>query len=271
MAFGFPPKYVQNLPLEGITPQQFIVLAIEAANQLGWNVGYKSETGFVAYTKFSMASWSEEVTVTVDGDNATLLSKCTGSQMVDWGKNRRNIESLVDEFELLKNAAVPEELDNKCEEFKTELVAKEEGALGGPPSAKKGNMLSLFIPSKGYTVTPVLIWVNIAVFVAMVISGVNFLEPDTQSLVKWGANFRPATLQNEWWRLITNVFLHIGLLHLLLNMYALMYIGLLLEPYLGKLRFLTAYLLTGIAASTASLWFHDQTVSAGASGAIFGM
>src|SRR6185312_2591090 len=100
---------------------------------------------------------------------------------------------------------------------------------------------------------------------------VNFLSPDTESLVRWGANFRPATLQGEWWRLLTNCFLHIGILHLLMNMYALLYIGLILEPYLGKARFLAAYLLTGIAASAASLWFHDLTVSAGASGAIFGM
>jgi rhomboid protease GluP len=54
-------------------------------------------------------------------------------------------------------------------------------------------------------------------------------------------------------------------------MYALLYIGLLLEPYLGKVRFITAYLLTGIIASIASLWWHDLTISAGASGAIFGM
>ena len=54
-------------------------------------------------------------------------------------------------------------------------------------------------------------------------------------------------------------------------MYALLYIGLLLEPYLGKTRFISAYILTGIVASVASLWWHDFTVSAGASGAIFGM
>jgi rhomboid protease GluP len=54
-------------------------------------------------------------------------------------------------------------------------------------------------------------------------------------------------------------------------MYALLYIGLLLEPHLGKARFLSTYLLTGIAASVTSLWWHDLTISAGASGAIFGM
>jgi rhomboid protease GluP len=87
----------------------------------------------------------------------------------------------------------------------------------------------------------------------------------------WGANFRPVTLAGGEWRLLTNVFLHIGIIHLLFNMYALLYIGLLLEPHLGRLRFAAAYLLTGIAASTASLYWHDMTVSAGASGAIFGM
>nr|WP_262919975.1 rhomboid family intramembrane serine protease [Niabella hibiscisoli] len=105
----------------------------------------------------------------------------------------------------------------------------------------------------------------------MVVNGVHVLNPDGEALVRWGANFKSATLDGQWWRLLTNCFIHIGILHLLLNMYALMYIGSLLEPYLGKSRFLAAYLLTGIAASITSLWWHDLTISAGASGAIFGM
>ena len=56
-----------------------------------------------------------------------------------------------------------------------------------------------------------------------------------------------------------------------MNMYALLYIGVLLEPYLDKTKFLVAYLLTGVTASIASLWWHNLTVSAGASGSIFGM
>jgi len=105
----------------------------------------------------------------------------------------------------------------------------------------------------------------------MLFSGVHFLMPENQSLFDWGANFRPVTLEGQWWRLFTCCFLHIGVLHLLLNMYALLYIGVLLEPYLGKTRFLSAYLLSGIAASVTSLCWNDLTISAGASGAIFGM
>lgn len=105
----------------------------------------------------------------------------------------------------------------------------------------------------------------------MAITGVNIMLPDNESLLLWGANFRPVTLDGEWWRLISSCFLHIGIFHLLMNMYALLYIGLLLEPYLGKSRFLSAYLITGIAGSVASLYWNELTISAGASGAIFGM
>ena len=144
--------------------------------------------------------------------------------------------------------------------------------LINPSLAKdKGGVLALFIPREGYFITPVIIDSNIAVFILMVISGAGFLQPENASLIAWGANYTPLTLGGEWWRLIPNTFVHIGILHLLFNMYAFMFIGMLLEPLLGKLRFVVAYLLTGVLASLTSLWWHDITISAGASGAIFGM
>lgn len=105
----------------------------------------------------------------------------------------------------------------------------------------------------------------------MVASGVGIFEPDNQSLLRWGANFKPYTLNGDWWRLLTNVFVHIGALHLLVNMYVLVCIGFLLESVLGRVRFLVAYLSAGVLASIVSLWWHSSTISAGASGAIFGM
>jgi rhomboid protease GluP len=126
-------------------------------------------------------------------------------------------------------------------------------------------------PSPGYWITPIIMYINIIIFIIMALTGVNIIEPDSQSLLNWGANFKPMTLDGEWWRLITNCFLHIGIVHLLMNMYALLYIGMLLEPQIGKGRFAAAYLLTGVAASVNSLWWNELTISAGASGAIFGM
>lgn len=274
MAFGLSPKHIQEFPLDNLLQEQFLVIAIEAAKKLDWNVGNTSETGFVAYTKFSMSSWSEEIKVKIENGNANLKSECTGSQMVDWGKNKKNIESLITTINELKASFSSEELALKFEELKPNLVSKEENLLNQPTLTTKEkltNVLAIFKPTEGYFITPILINLNIAIFILMAISGINILLPDNESLIKWGANFRPITLEGEWWRLITNCFLHIGILHLLMNMYALLYIGLLLEPHLGKARFTAAYLLTGIVASIASLWWHDLTISAGASGAIFGM
>jgi len=89
--------------------------------------------------------------------------------------------------------------------------------------------------------------------------------------LNWGANFRPLTTEGQWWRLLTSTFLHGGLMHLLANMYGLLFVGIFLEPLLGRTKYLIAYLLTGILASVASLWWYDATVSVGASGAIFGL
>jgi rhomboid protease GluP len=71
--------------------------------------------------------------------------------------------------------------------------------------------------------------------------------------------------------LLTAIFVHAGLMHLLLNMYGLLFVGLFLEPVLGGWRFAIYYLATGLLASITSLKVHPDLVGVGASGAIFGM
>ena len=119
--------------------------------------------------------------------------------------------------------------------------------------------------------TLLIIGLNVAVFLLMAVNGVHIMQPETQELLDWGANFKPLTMDGEWWRLITACFLHIGVLHLAINMYSLFSVGMLLENMLGRAQYLIAYLVCGLAGSAASLWWHEATVSAGASGAIFGM
>ncbi|MBC6493119.1 rhomboid family intramembrane serine protease [Flavihumibacter stibioxidans] len=126
-------------------------------------------------------------------------------------------------------------------------------------------------PFNTFGITTLIITINVLIYAAMVVSGVNWLSPDVEDMVKWGGNFRPETLDGGWFRLLTACFLHYGILHLLMNMYALYYIGRILEPTIGKLRFTTAYILSGVGGSVVSLYFNSYVVSAGASGAIFGM
>ncbi|MCG9879407.1 MAG: rhomboid family intramembrane serine protease [Bacteroidia bacterium] len=274
MAFGFSPKYLQDYHLFNLDKEHFLVLITEAAYKLDWNVSLVSETGFIAYTKFSWSSWSEEVTVKVSNGIANIKSECTGNQIIDWGKNKKNIETLLSQFEEVKAVLTQEEIETKLIELRQSFALKEDDILSKPPSTSKEKItdfFSVFKPSEGYYISPILININLLVFAIMLFSGVHLLLPDSQDLVNWGANFRPVTLDGQWWRLFTACFLHVGIFHLLLNMYALLYIGILLEPYLGKTRFLAAYLISGIAASITSLWWYEFTISAGASGAIFGM
>ena len=94
---------------------------------------------------------------------------------------------------------------------------------------------------------------------------------DMLAILHAGANLNPFTLGGQPWRMITSMFLHFGIIHLAVNMYALYALGTALEPALGTVRFLLVYFFCGIAAGLASLIFNIYTPSAGASGALFGL
>lgn len=145
----------------------------------------------------------------------------------------------------------------------------------GKPDKEAQEDLKDFIdflkPKEGYFITPILIYANIGLFLIMTILGLGFISFKGQDLLEWGANYGPLTKDGEWWRLFTSTFLHGGLMHLLANMYGLLFVGIFLEPLLGKTKYLATYVLTGILASIASIWWYDATVSVGASGAIFGL
>jgi membrane associated rhomboid family serine protease/antitoxin component YwqK of YwqJK toxin-antitoxin module len=94
---------------------------------------------------------------------------------------------------------------------------------------------------------------------------------DVLAILDAGANLNPFTLGGQPWRIITSMFLHFGIIHLLVNMYGLYYLGTSLEPAVGTIRFLLVYFFCGIAAGLASLVFNIYTPSAGASGALFGL
>ncbi len=131
----------------------------------------------------------------------------------------------------------------------------------------------LFLPSRRFLATPLLLDLNLFIFGLMVLSGVSASDPSGFQLVQWGSNVSALTLHGEPWRLLTCLFVHAGLSHLLLNMFSLWLLGLLAEDRVGPLRLLLVYLASGVGGGLASLWWHrlDGINSVGASGAIFGL
>jgi membrane associated rhomboid family serine protease/antitoxin component YwqK of YwqJK toxin-antitoxin module len=119
--------------------------------------------------------------------------------------------------------------------------------------------------------TLVLIFLNVLLYFFVLGRGGHWLLPDAGTLVGVGANFSGLTLGGEWWRLFTCTFVHYGALHLGVNMLALYSLGADLEEELGSAGFVFAYIACGFAGSVSSVLFNDFKVSAGASGAIFGL
>jgi rhomboid protease GluP len=121
-------------------------------------------------------------------------------------------------------------------------------------------------------VTAGLILTNFLVFAAMLANGAGLWHSPNTVQLAWGAGFGPATKDGEWWRLGTAMFLHFGLVHLGMNMWALWDGGRLVERMYGSLRFAALFLASGLTGNLLSLIVAgDRAVSGGASGAIFGV
>jgi rhomboid protease GluP len=121
------------------------------------------------------------------------------------------------------------------------------------------------------TLTQIFFGINVAVFLGMVLSSSSIMDFPAQVLVQWGANVGAFTLRGEWWRLLTCVFVHGGLLHIAFNMWCLWDLGALSESLYGRWTFAAVYLISGLGASLASVTWNPYVMSVGASGAIFGL
>jgi len=117
--------------------------------------------------------------------------------------------------------------------------------------------------------TYVLIAINVIAFVAQAAGG--SINGRAGSVYEHGALFGPLVADGDWWRIITAGFLHASPLHILLNMYFLWFLGTMLEPAIGKLRFGIIYFVSLVGGSLGALLVSPDAVTVGASGAVFGL
>lgn len=136
-------------------------------------------------------------------------------------------------------------------------------------SEKRTKIAEKIFSYKKPIITYIIIAICSIMFALMYIFGNG--SQDIYTLINFGANLDTLAKSGEYYRLFTCMFLHIGIWHLLCNMYSLYAIGKEVESLFGKLKYLIIYILSGICGSILSLAFSHNTVSAGASGAIFGL
>lgn len=267
------PEKSQSITAQGYNAATLLAIAYGACEQLKWNIKYAGENILVAYTPRKAFRWDMEMTFQTADDQLTVNSKMIHNEAFDMMKrNQKNINQFAAAFEETKQKADEQSLHHWNEKINALTQDTVKAAVEEVKQAEEIEKV-LNLGSGNTYLSYGIIAINILVFVAMVATGVDIMSPLTIDIIKWGGNQYDLTLGGDWWRLLTCMFEHIGIFHLLLNMYALYSLAVYLEPMLGKLRFASGYLSTGIFAGLASLWWHSDgnTVSAGASGAIFGM
>ncbi|HEX6848596.1 MAG TPA: rhomboid family intramembrane serine protease, partial [Chitinophagaceae bacterium] len=212
----------------------------------------------------------DEIIVEAEEEIMWVTSSLVHNESFDlMGRNKKHIRDFITAFEKVRATVPRPEWAEAIEELRQQTV---QTATEGTKEAEEINKVMNLSGSNLY-VTYGIIAINVIVFVLMAIDGAEIFKV-TNGLVhiKWGSNETGLTLSGEWWRLISSVFIHFGIIHLAMNLYALYMAGVYLEPMLGKAKYIAAYVCTGIIAGIVSLWWHKDGVNgAGASGAIFGL
>lgn len=263
------PSQKQEFSFAGQTSEQLLLLAYGTLLDLHWTPKYAGPVAIVAYTPRSWNKYDDEILIEAAEGSLTVTSSLVHNESFDMrGKNKKHIKDFIAAFEKVKEGGVRQEWIDAITQLRRQTISavneqtKNTVEVDSVIKMSTGNLY----------VTYSIIGINIIVFLAMVVSGVNLFAPTNIDVLEWGANYAPLTLTGDWWRLLTSTFVHVGIIHIAFNMYALYMVGLYLEPMLGKIKFSAAYLSSGIVASIGSLiWHRDPVPSAGASGAIFGM
>jgi rhomboid protease GluP len=289
MPGGITPNKIVTIPLGEYNSDHYLTLVYQAMLNRDWDIGYFDHDGIIAYTPISWASYSEEVSVRVKDDVVIFKSECVGYQALwtSYGKNKKNLDLLLDEITYAEYH-LQNELAETTQELMNTVPEKQFLNLDDPPMAGKEQLRGFFspiIPQKKYLITPLLVILNTLVFIAtsmafkilpvlLSISQFHLSKGETiddKMYLLFGFNHRTEVLNGQVWRLLTSTFQHFSVVHLFFNMVALVYIGSLIECKLGKWNYLFIYLFTGIISGVTSVMFNYTQISAGASGAIFGL
>lgn len=265
MAFGWKTQYEKRVPAEGLNNWEIFSIVQQACRELEWEYLVVDENKFTATTPTHWTLSEEIIKISVENDEIVFRSRSESLELYEAGRNQKNIEEhLLPKFRKIKASWTNQQLQHAANVLREETLKQ----------LKSGNRVTgekISFGSKDHGMTFFLIAINVLVFIAMVIRGVDMVSPTAKDILQWGGNVKFNVHGGEWWRLVTNNFVHIGILPLLVNMFGLYFMGLMVEAILGKLKFLIAYLTTGVLASLVSIIWVAEGVTAGAAGAIFGM
>jgi len=170
------PEHIEELSLGFLTPKQYFNAAAKAVENLGWQIVSADSLTVTCHTPGGDLSFGESVTITVHDAVAVFYSKSVNEYY--WTDNQNIINASLFKSQL----SVVIEENNRIERNLKPLNRAKLGAL---------------VPSKAYSVTPVIIYLNVLIFLIMISAGVAPINPTTESLLAAGANFRALTIGGQ--------------------------------------------------------------------------
>lgn len=263
------PSQKQEFSFPGQTTDQLLLTAYGTFLELGWTPKFAGPNAIIGYTPRSWNKYDDEILAEATDGTMTVTSSFVHNESFDMmGKNKKHIRDFIAAFEKVKTRGPQTAWTEEIEKLRNQTVKTVTLQVKQAEEINK----TMNLASSNLYATYAIIAINVIVFILMAINGAGIFDANPLVHIRWGSNYTPLTLSGDWWRLITNTFIHFGIIHLVMNTYALYMAGVYLEPMLGKTKYIVAYLCTGVIASIVSLWWHKEgTNSAGASGAIFGM
>jgi rhomboid protease GluP len=264
------PSQKQEFSFPGQTTDLLLLFAYGTFLELGWTPKYAGPNAIVGYTPRSWNKYDDEILVEANSEIMSVTSTLVHNESFDMmGKTKKHIRDFMEAFEKVRSSMPKQGWAEAIEQLKTQTVQRVTEETKHAEEIDKVMKLS----RSNLYATYGIIAINVVVFILMVMNGAEIFAVTNGFVhIKWGSNVTALTLSGDWWRLLTSTFIHFGIIHLAMNMYALYTAGVYLEPMLGKTKYIAAYLCTGIIGGIVSLWWHTEGVNgAGASGAIFGL
>src|SRR6188768_3008126 len=160
MAFGFPSSFSSGLNLNNLTKNQFLITAIEISKKLNWKLIEITDNELVLETINALNTWNEEIYISIEKDVAYLTSSSKGNQIYDRGRNKKNIDAFVESF---YDAKIEKANVDDNESSFQEYISNEKATAQSEEKRITAfySFFSLFIPTKDYFITPIIIYINV--------------------------------------------------------------------------------------------------------------
>ena len=273
MALGLTARVTRKFIWDKGSGIQFSAAAVAAVEDLNWKLEEITPEGLVAHTRVSIRSAGEEVRINFKNNQITIKSECIGIQPIAFGKNRSNIKKFIKRFKetsllITDNDVVKNYFS--INERQKENKGKNQSVITNSKE-KLSDFFALFFSGKDFYFTSKILALNVLIYLVMLMTGAYNDNHFYELFYNFGGIHRGLINDGEWWRFFTAAFVHGGFLHLFFNMYAFLYVSLILEPLLGRFRYLFVYLALAVLSGLSTIYWFSNMISIGASGAIFGL